>query len=188
MSVPSAAYPASRWDALMDVFFHTMQLPQQDATGWYPQVDLQIIQSQVDSGYYAAMMASHHAFNITLGGNRYSAVIDTFGPFNQSGGHTITMFSRPNAWADGTGTFWGATSQTHDLQAIINYWLQSHPVDDNGNPIKNGAGTTVTAPLLNPAWYLTAVNGDFEIDYGDGLTPWITNDFWVAVQNEPDGN
>jgi hypothetical protein len=195
MSAPTVPYPASRWDALLDIFFHTMQHPLQDGTGWYPEVDLQIIPAMMDSGYYKAVATGNGAQLVTLGGVGYVAIVDAMGPFNQTGGHTITMFARPTDFSEaGTGFLWGNLSQTHDLFAIITFWMQANPKDDGGTPIHFGSagwsalkGQAVTTPLLNAAWYLTAVNGDFEINFGDGTTPWITNDFWVAVQNEPDG-
>lgn len=186
VEAPLALYPRTRWDALIDVFVHTMREPTQ-ANGWFPQVDLQIIQQQMDSGYYAALLATRHGFNVTLGGNRYSVLIDVAGPFNQPGGHTITLLARPNEWADGTGKLWGAAAQTHDLAAILAYFQQARPLDDNGAVVRKGDGVAVTAPLLSPDWYLTAVNGDLEIDYGEGASQWGTRDFWVAVQDEPDG-
>lgn len=198
MTIPTTAYPASRWDALMDVFFHTMQLPTQ-TNGWYPEVDMQIIQSQMDSGYYAAIASSNGAQLVTLGGVGYVVIVDVMGSFNQTGGHTITMFARPTSFSDPTATpsggfLWGGTDITHDLHAIIQFWMQSNPLDDSGAPIHFGnigwntaKGQAITSPILQPTWYFTAVNGDFEIDYGDGVTPWTTTQFWVSVQNEPDG-
>jgi len=41
-----------------------------------------------------------------------------------------------------------------------------------------------------PSWYLSVVNAGFEINNGTAPSDngWSTTDFWVAVQDEPDGS
>ena len=207
VSVPAATYPAARWDALLDVFFHKVPNPNTQAGtnavgastyGWNPQVDLMIMHSLVDSGYFKQLCQQNNAQIVTLGGISYVVIVDVGGPFNQAnGGHTIMMFARPTALSDpGTTYQWGNLTATHDLNAIIKYWMQTNPLDDSGNPMKYGSsgwsplkGQPVTSAMIDPSWYLTAVNGDFEVNYAPatGNPTWSTTDFWVAVQNEPDG-
>ncbi len=187
MKVPQHPFPATRWDALVDIFFHRSKQPDQ-STGWYPQADLMIIQHQMDSGYFAGELRAHHGFKITVGGVRYVGMVDV-GKFNQPGGHTITMMARPTDWSDQSGRLWGQPVLTHDIAAIVHYWMQANPLDEDGRPILGASGTPVVEPLLHPDWYLTAVNGDFEIYADDSVDPWPwkTTNFWVSVQDEPDG-
>jgi hypothetical protein len=84
-------------------------------------VDLQIIPYQMDSGYYTALH-TYGGFKFHAGGEAYTAVVDVAGPFNSPGGHTITVFLRPNDWADGSGYLWGKASATIDIKAIIDYF------------------------------------------------------------------
>src|SRR6185312_2470540 len=46
------------------------------------------------------------------------------------------------------------------------YFQQSNPLDDNGNPVKNGhTGAVVTSPLITSSMFLNAINYGFEVDY-----------------------
>jgi hypothetical protein len=199
-TTPNAGNAVSRWDALMDIYFHTVANP--PGSAWYPQIDLQIMQMLMDqplagqaadvSGYYAYVMVNHHPFIKTFLGVTYIGVIDVFGPFNQTGGHTITMMPEPTMATNPTttGLLWGPSTATHDVGGIIAWLSSSNPTDDSGKPIMNGAGTVVTSPVIAPSLYLTAINAGFEIDFGTAPSnnQWSTTDFWVAVQNEADGS
>ena len=70
-----------------------------------------------------------------------------------------------------------------DLAPIIKYLMQSHPVDDAGQPLRNAAGVEITSPLITPNLFLPAINSGWEIDTGQSFT---TKGFCVAMQNEPD--
>ena len=84
---------------------------------------------------------------------------------------------------------WGKASTVHDVGGLIAWLSSSNPTDDSGNPLKTATGTTVTSPLINPAWYLTSIIGGFELDFGTpGNNQWTTTDFRVSVQQEPDLN
>jgi hypothetical protein len=201
MSVPSTPNvddAVSRWNALLDVYFHAVANP--PATAWLPQIDLQIMQMLMDqpirgqapeqSGYHAYTMLHHHAWVKTIGAVRYLGVVDA-ARFNQPGGHTITMMAGPTMATDPatTGLLWGQPSMTHDIGGIVAWLAQPHPLDDQGKPITDAAGRPVTVPVIPGSSYLTAVNAGFEIDFGTGPqdNQWTTTGFWVAVQDEPDG-
>ena len=212
MSVPTTPNTndtVARWDALMDIYFHTAAqgAPNPPSSAWLPYTDLQIMQMLMDqpftgnpaneNGYFAYVMNTSHPWIKTFGGGStglpavtYIGVIDVFGPFNQSGGHTITMMPEPTMATNPstTGLLWGPTSMVHDVGGIIAWLSQANPKDDSGNPIYYGNGTTVTSPVIPSSLYLTAINAGFEIDFGSANNnQWTTTDFWVAVQNEPDG-
>lgn len=191
--------PGSRWDALIDTYFHTVANP--PATAYYPEADLQIMQMGMDayfadqaaenSGYYAWLYnTSKSKFRKTIGGNTYAGAIQ-LGTFNQPGGVTITLFPDP-FMGDGSGSslLWGQQNMVHDLGSIIQ-WLATPtgPLDDSGNAVKNSSGVAYTGPILNPAWFITVVSAGFEVDFGAGSganATWATNDFWVSMQNETD--
>lgn len=188
----------ARWDALMDIYLHTVPNPAYN--GGHPQIDLQIYQMLMDqpysgqpaneSGYYANFFGSHHPFLKTFSGVQYVGVIDAIS-YNASGGHTITMVPTPTMYTNPgtTGLLWGVNSVVHDVGGIITWLSQSNPTDDSGNPIMNASGTVVTTPVIDPSLYLTAINAGFEVNFGTapGNNLWSTTDFWVAMQNEPDG-
>jgi len=197
-TTPNAGNAVSRWDALMDIYFHTVANPASSA--WLPQIDLQIMQMLMDapltsqpaarSGYYAYNMEANNPWIKTFSGVTYIGVID-IAVYNQPGGHTITMMPLPTMATTPatTGLLWGQPSLVHDVGAIIAWLSSSNPVDDSGSAIKYSNGTVVTTPVIAPSLYLTAINAGFEIDFGTAPNnnTWSTTDFWVAVQNEPDG-
>ncbi len=199
-AAPTTPYPASRWDALIDVFFHTSAQPgPNDGLA----VDLQIIPYQMDSymagsfqGLYGSEL-SQSGFQITLGSGAYqqtySGVVNQNGPFASA--YTVTMFVQPDGnFTNPNGlALWGKPSSSHDLRAIIQWLMQSPPRDNSGNPIKNwnytGPATAMTGPVLLPSYFLTAVNWDFEFDYANGTSSdlFMTDNVWLSLNNEPDG-
>ena len=202
-TTPNTNDTVSRWDALLDIYFHSAAqgAPNPPSSQWPPQVDLQVYQMLMDqplagqpanlAGYWAgAFLNGSNPFVKTIGGNTYVGVIDAQ-TFNAAGGHTISLFVTPTMYTNSgtTGLLWGKASTVHDVGGLIAWLSSSNPTDDSGNPLKTATGTTVTSPLINPAWYLTSINGGFELDFGTaGNNHWTTTDFWVAVQNEADGN
>jgi hypothetical protein len=198
-AAPTTPYPASRWDALIDVFFHASAQPgPNDALT----VDLQIVPYQMDSytpggfqGLFGAELGQS-GFQITLGSGAFrqtiSGVIDQNGPFANR--HTVTLFVQPDGYFNNPNglALWGKPSSSVDLQAIIQWLMQSPPKDDNGNPIKawNGSNAVaMTGPVLLPSDYLTAVNWDFEFDYTNGTSSdqFMTNNLWLSINSEADG-
>ena len=176
----AAALP-NRWEGLMDIYFHKTPTPA--ASMFYPQLDLMVDQAgndQISPPYYGALLISNHASQVTIGGNTYMTYVDNPGQvFNQTGGHTIEMFMVPTI----STAMWGSADAVTDVAAIIQFWMQSNPLDDAGKPMVNAAGVTITTAMITPDLYLNAINAGFEIDTG---TAFATTAFCVAMQNEPD--
>jgi hypothetical protein len=211
-STATATTTSSRWNALIDVYLHESSQgganpSSVNGVAWPPKVDIQIMQMIMDqpltgqpaatSGFYASTMTSAHYFVKTFSGVTYIGAIDMSGAynvFNSTGGHTITMMvtpTMPTNPSTSKALLWGQTSVVHDVDAIISWFSQSNPLDDSGNSIKNASGVTVSSPVIDPTWYLTAINAGFEIVYGNSSganNQWKTNNFWVAMQSEADGN
>ena len=192
----------SRWDALLDIYFHTAAqgAPNPPASAWPPMVDLQIYQMLMDQplpgqpantqGYWSWAASISHPFVKTISGVTYLGQIDGQN-FNATGGHTISLFVEPTNYTNSATTtlLWGPNSATHDVGGLIAWLSSANPTDDSGNPIMNHIGMVITTPLIDPSWYLSSINGGFELDFGTANNnQWTTTDFWVAVQNEPDGN
>src|SRR6185437_16937346 len=158
----------SRWDALIDVYVYPVAQPLPTAT---PKYDISIFQMVMDANYYGPTYTSEHGCPITIGGIQYAVIVDEsdgFNVFNAAGGHYILMLCRPSAPNDGlpANSLWGQQNVTHDVAAICRYWQQSNPLDDNGNPVKNGhTGVNITSPLLTSAMFLNAINYGFEVDF-----------------------
>jgi hypothetical protein len=180
----------NRYDSLIDIYYHTSATPQ--GSEFPPMIDVQLIQSLADqvigsTTFYAYTCAGAHATEVTIGGNTYTVFIDQSGgaSFHQAGGHTIALFLQPTAFnSNNANPSWGANSAVHDVAAITKYFMQANPVDNAGKPLLFADGTTVTAPLIPPSVFLTAINAGWELDLGPSFT---TTDFWVAMQGEPDG-
>lgn len=182
-----------RWLGLMDVYFHKTNNP--SYTEFPPVVDLMIDQALMDqvlqgqpstsATYYAAVASQSNPAVKTLGGVKYLIYVDNSGEsaFHQTGGHTIHLFRTPTQYTDGTGAFWGALDARHDLKAIIDFFRQSNPTDDLGNPLKFADGTTVTSPLIPDNLYLNSAQAGWEIVSGTSFT---NSAFCIAMQNEPD--
>jgi len=206
-TVPNAGDTVSRWDALIDIYFHTAAegAPNPPASAWFPHIDLQIMQMLMDSplagqpagqgGYFAYVMSNNHPWIKTIGGVTYIGVIDAF-HYNQPGGHTITMMPEPTI-ATNPGTaelLWGQPSMVHDVGGIIAWLSQQDPTDDSGAPVQVNTSSgpvpasSLSAPVIPPSIYLSAITSGFEVDFGSaGNNQWTTTGYWVAVQNEPDG-
>jgi len=181
--------PGSRWMALIDVYFHTTPTP--DAAEFPPGTDLMIDQSLMDQDigeqtFYEAVASRSHPFVVTLGGLAYLGYVDQAGEnaFHRPGGHTLHLFQAPTAYTRDAALNWGGTSATTDVAAIIRYFMQPNARDSAGQPLHFADGTIVSAPLITPNLFLTAINAGWEVDVG---TEFSTSDFWVAVQDEPDG-
>lgn len=181
--------PGSRWNALIDVYFHKSATP---APGEFPPaLDLQIFQSLADqvinrSTYFAYVADRDHATTVTLAGVRYLVFIDDSGGsgFHQPGGHTIALFNLPTSFTSkDSNPIWGVSDGVTDVAAIIKYFAQPNPVDDAGHPLRNADGAVITSPLISPELFLTAINAGWEIDVG---TTFVNTTFCVAMQNEPD--
>ena len=183
-----------RWLGLMDVYFH--KTPNPSYTEFPPFIDLMIDQAIMDqvltgqppekSTYYAYVASENNPFIKTLGGVQYLIYIDepNEASFHQTGGHTIHLFQLPTQYSNpGTMAFWGALDGRHDLKAIIDYFRQTNPTDDSGNPIKNATGTTITSALITDDLYLTSAQAGWEIVSGTSFT---NTAFCVAMQNEAD--
>ena len=181
----------TRWDALCDVYLHTTATP--SFSVFPPKVDISIFQMVMDANYYGPTYASEHGAKVTIGGVQYAVIVDEsdgFNNFNSAGGHYILMLCRPTSATDGlaSNSLWGQNLLTHDMAAILTYWQQSNPLDDSGQPVKNGAtGVNITSPLFDSSLFLTAVNAGFELDFSQTTSDsWVTNQFAVAMQGEPD--
>jgi hypothetical protein len=201
-TAPNVGNKVSRWDALLDVYFHTAAqgAPNPPASAWPPQIDLQIYQMLMDqplvgqlpqhSGYWAgSFLHANHAFTKTIGGNTYIGVIDKQ-IFSAKTGHTISLFLTPTMYTHpgSTGLLWGKDVALHDIGGLIAWLASSNPTDDAGAPIQDHTGKP-TGRVIEPDYYLSSINGYFELDFGTpGNNEWTTTNFWIAVQNEPDGN
>lgn len=186
--------PGSRWMALIDVYFHKTATP--NSNEFPPAIDLMIDQALMDqplgsqrsnaSTYYASVASGSHPFTVTLGGNKYLAYVDNPGEngFHRPGGHTIHLYQLPTAYTGGTGVSWGVSRATTDLAAIVRYFTQRSPRDENGRPIQDAGGAEISAPLIAPELYLNAINAGWEVDVG---TAFRTHEFWIALQDEPNG-
>jgi hypothetical protein len=178
-----------RWMGLQDIYFHDTPTP--PYTAWPPVVDLMIDQSLGDqvvngSTYYALVALQSHASTVTIGGNEYLVYVDNPGEsaYHASGGHTIHLFNLPTAFTSNNGnTLWGSMNAVNDVAAIVKYMMQSHPLDDAGQPLRNAAGSVISSPLIGSNLYLNAINSGWEIDDGTAFT---TKSFCVAMQGEPD--
>ena len=191
-SAPTGA--GARWLALIDVYFHRSDEP--DPKQFPPQVDLMIDQALMDqplgaahgnvSTYYGSVMSESHPFEVTLGGNKYAGYVDSPGEsaYHRPGGHTIHLFQLPTSYTGGTTVNWGAMSATTDLGAIVRHFAQAAPKDDKGQPLQDATGRTLSVPLFAADLYLNAINAGWEIDVG---TAFRTDDFWIALQDEPNG-
>lgn len=185
----SADAPGSRWNGLIDVYFHKTANPA--PSEFPPALDLQILQSVADqvindTTYYAIVAKKDHATTITIGERHYLVFIDDGGgaSFHQPGGHTIALFNLPTALTSNDNTArWGVSDTLTDVAAVVKYFMQAAPRDDAGRALLNAAGEPVTSPLIPPNLYLTAINAGWEIDVG---TQFNNLAFCVAMQNEPD--
>lgn len=188
-SAPTGA--GARWMALIDVYFDREATPNPKA--FPPVTDLMIDQALMDQAigrgtYYSIVASRSSPFVVTIGGVKYLGYIDSGGErsYHQAGGggHTIHLFRRPTGYTDGAGVAWGSEQATTDVAAIVKYFMQSSPKDDYGRPIHYADGTVVAAPLIGPDLFLDAIDAGWEIDTG---VRFETTSFWIALQNEPDG-
>jgi hypothetical protein len=186
----AAPTPGARWMALMDVYFHKSAAP--GASEFPPFVDLMIDQALADqivnsTTYYALVAGQSHATTVTFGANKYLVYVDNPGEaaYHQAGGHTIHLFQLPTAATDNVGALWGATDAVTSIDAIVSYFMRASPLDDAGQPLLDASGAKVAAPLMTPDLFLNAVNAGWEIDVG---TAFQTTQFWLAMQDEPDGD
>ena len=178
-----------RWLGLMDNYFHSTNNP--SPSQFPPVVDLMVDQSIADqvvngSTFYALVAQQDHGSTVTISGVQYVFYIDDSdeNAYHSAGGHTIHLFRTPSAFTSGTAlAIWGTNDGVTDLAAIVKFFMQSNPVDDNGAPIKTATGATVTTPLISPDLYFNAINAGWEIDDG---TVFTNTGFCVAMQSEAD--
>jgi hypothetical protein len=186
----AAPTPGARWMALLDVYFHKSAAP--NANEFPPFVDLMIDQALADqivntTTYYSLVAGQSHPATVTLGPNKYLVYVDNSGEasYHKPGGHTIHLFQLPTAVTDSVGPLWGASDARTSLDAIVKYFMQAGPKDDDGNPLHDASGAEISTPLISPDLFLNAVNAGWEIDVG---TAFQTSQFWIAMQDEPDGD
>ncbi len=188
-SVTSLVPVTSRVDALTDVYFHPTNTP--PATSFPPYSDLSIFTWLIDNGFYESTITSGNGAPVTISGVQYMVTVDNpAGSGFINGGRYIQMFTRPTSVLDGLGTnsMWGQLHVIHDLGAILAFWQQSNPKDDNNNPIKNYSGTTITSAVLPSTLYLNAINNGYEVDFVSSSSDYITStQGWVAMQGESNG-
>jgi hypothetical protein len=185
-------YGSSRYDALLDVYFHAIPNPSGSDTKLAFAID--IYQVTLDGGgnyYQNSVLGGGSYFLKTIGGVQYAGIYDD-PAFNASDGATSScvLFCRPTSATDSAHNpnLWGKMSAVHDLGAIIAWLNQTSPLDDSGTPIKHyGTGATVTSPPIASSIYLTSINAGFEVQFAGTANPFTTEQFWVAVQNEADG-
>ncbi len=178
-----------RWMALQDIYFHTVPTPPYAL--FPPEVDLLIDQALGDqvvnsSTYYALVSQGAHATTVTVGGDEYLIYVDLPAGlyYHQPGGHEVHMFNLPTAFtSDNADPLWGTMDNVKDLTPIVKYLMQSNPLDDAGQPLRNAAGEVITTPLITANLYLTAINSGWEIDTGTSFT---TTGYCIAMQGEPD--
>ncbi|MFI4877481.1 MAG: hypothetical protein ACHP9U_01345, partial [Steroidobacterales bacterium] len=178
-----------RWLGLMDNYFHSTNSP--SPSQFPPVVDLMVDQSIADqvvngSTFYALVAQQDHGSTVTISGVQYVFYIDDSdeNAYHSAGGHTIHLFRTPSAYTSGTAlAIWGTNDGVTDLAAIVKFFMQSNPVDDNGAPIKTATGATVTTPLISSGLYLNSINAGWEIDDG---TVFTNTGFCVAMQSEAD--
>ena len=192
-----AAYPASRWNALIDTYFWAGSAPtscSSDRHEWNSKIiDLMVVQQVNDQvlangSYYAGVAGANHATTVTIAGSTYLTYVDNPNQaFNAPGGHTIEMFLAPTAFGQPVNAqalaLWGSNDAVTDLAAIIKFWSQPNPKDDAGKPILYGNGTAITTPVISPSYWLGETYLAFEQDYGQ---PFVTSEACIAMQNEPD--
>ena len=178
-----------RWLGLMDNYFHSTNNP--SPSQFPPVVDLMVDQSIADqvvngSTYYALVAQQDHGTTVTISGVQYVVYIDDSdeNAYHSAGGHTIHLFRTPSAFTTNAAlAIWGTNDGITDLAAIVTFFMQSNPVDDNGQPLKTASGSTVSSPLIGSGLYLNSINAGWEIDDG---TVFTNTGFCVAMQNEPD--
>jgi len=178
-----------RWLGLMDNYFHSTNSP--SPSQFPPVVDLMVDQSIADqvvngSTYYGLVAQQDHGTTITISGVQYVVYIDDSdeSAYHSAGGHTIHLFRTPSAFTTNTPlAIWGTNNGVTDLAAIVKFFMQSNPKDDNGQPLKNASGSTVTSPLISSSLYFNSINAGWEIDDGTAFT---NTGFCVAMQSEAD--
>ena len=127
-----------RWLGLMDNYFHSTNSP--SPSQFPPVVDLMVDQSIADqvvngSTFYALVAQQDHGSTVTISGVQYVFYIDDSdeNAYHSAGGHTIHLFRTPSAYTSGTAlAIWGTNDGVTDLAAIVKFFMQSNPVDDNG--------------------------------------------------------
>jgi Divergent InlB B-repeat domain len=215
-AINTAARSDTKWDALLDIYFHATAKPsvQQNAS-----FDLQIYQMVMDFSVggtpnWATNIIGTHTIK-TIGATSYLVSVNMGNPGTEgsnwvgNGGtyNSISMFplpTYPSSTASGAaGSYlWGQASMVHDVGGIIAWLSQTQTIngvsgifDDAGHLLyDNVRRVNVTSALLNPSFYLTGLNPGYEVitatpssSYPNN-TVFTTTDFWVALPGETIGN
>jgi len=211
----SATY--SRWDALMDIYFHSTAKPAVQTNATFDLQIYQMVMDNVNSGVpnWASYIVGTHTTK-TIGGITYLVSVNMGDPGTEgsawvgNGGsyNSISMFPLPTyptgTAGGGTGSYlWGMASAVHDIGGIISWLSQPQTIngvtgifDDAGNLLKDNAraNANVTTALLSPSFYLSGLNPGYEVVQATPSTSYpnnaafTTTNFWVAVPGETVGN
>ncbi len=226
MSVPGVATQSqintasstySRWDALLDIYFHSTAKPAVQTNATFDLQIYQMVMDNVNGGVpnWASYVVGTHTTK-TIGGITYMVSVNMGDPGTEGsswvgyGGsyNSVSMFPLPTyptgTAGGGTGSYlWGAPSLVHDVGGIIAWLSQTQTIngvtgifDDAGNLLKDNArsNANVTTALLSPSFYLTGLNPGYEVITASPSTSYpnnavfTTTNFWVAVPGETVGN
>jgi Secretion system C-terminal sorting domain len=142
---------------LWDLYLHSSASP---GTGT-ANINLQVFQYIRDyTGYYGSSTFTNLP-QTTIGGNtfRYKE-----GSIPQAATERVlTMFLMPYASTSAPSVM-GSQDATIDLKGIIDFWKNAGKIPSN--------------------YYLSSIQTGFEIIQGGSF---VTQDYWTAIQNEPDG-
>jgi hypothetical protein len=205
----------TKWDALMDIYFHSVAVP---SGGESVTFDLQIYQMVGDyevgglSNWANYIVAKHTTK--TISGVTYLVSVNMGNPDTEgsgwvgSGGTLNCVSMVPLPTFETSGSFlWGSASVVHDVGGIIAWLSQTTTVngvtgifDDNGVLLyDNARKANVTTPLISPSYYLTGLNPGFEVvlanpgtsgssTYYPNNAVFTTTDLWIALPGETVGN
>ena len=215
-TVNTASTTHTNWDAMIDIYFHAEPDPKPGSAATF---DLQIYQMVMDwqagNGPNWATNMLHRYSTKTLGGVQYLVTVNTQNPGTEGSGwvgsggrlNVVSLFPLPTLpttkAAGGTGSYlWGTPSARHDVGGIIAWLSQPQTIngvtgifDDAGKPLyDNVRRAPVSAPLIDPSYYLTGFNTGFEVIQAYAQTPetannvnYTTTNYWLALPGETVG-
>ena len=215
-TINTATVTHTNWDAMIDVYFHAVSSPSSETPVVF---DLQVYQMVMDwqagNGPNWATNMLHRYTTKTIGGVKYVVTVNTQSPGTEGSnwvGHggsynAVSVFALPtlptSKSATGTGSYlWGTPSALHDIGGLIAWLSQPQTIngttgifDDAGKLLyDNVRKTSVSGPLIDPAYFLTGLNSGFEVVQADASTPekagnskFTTTDFWIALPGEAVG-
>ena len=216
-AINTASTTYGRWDALLDIYFHSTATVAAYATATF---DLQIYQMVMDNE--ASNGVPNWAANLlgtyttkTISGVTYLVSVNMQNPGTEgasgwvgNGGtlNEVSMFplpTYPTTKPAGSGSFlWGSSSMVNDVGGIIAWLSQPQTIngvtaifDDAGKPLyDNVRKANVTSPLIDPSTYLSGLNAGYEVVQATPSTTYpnntvfTTTNFWVALPGEAVGN